>query len=73
MKQEKGMGFKEPDVTKPWGGVHGTWGGAKGNIFLSRYNTPDIKVYGAIMGPTWSRQDPGGPCVGPMDLASWDG
>ena len=24
------------------------------------------------MGPTWGRQDPGGPHVGPMDLAIWD-
>ena len=25
------------------------------------------------MGPTWGRQDPGGPHVGPMNLAIWDG
>ena len=30
---------------------------------------PDSKVHGAIMGPTWGRQDPGGPHVGPMNLA----
>ena len=30
---------------------------------------PDNKVHGANMGPTWGRQDPGGPHVGPMDLA----
>ena len=30
---------------------------------------PDSKVYGANMGPTWGRHDPGGPHVGPMDLA----
>ena len=23
------------------------------------------------MGPTWGRQDPGGPHVGPMDIAIW--
>ena len=32
---------------------------------------PDSKVYGANMGPTWGRQDPGGPHVGPMNLAIW--
>ena len=26
-----------------------------------------------FMGPTWGRQDPGGPHVGPMNLALWDG
>ena len=30
---------------------------------------PDSKVHGANMGPTWGRHDPGGPHVGPMDLA----
>ena len=28
------------------------------------------QVHGANMGPTWGRQDPGGPHVGPMNLAS---
>ena len=31
----------------------------------------DSKVYGANMGPTWGRQDPGGPHVGPIYLAIW--
>ena len=35
--------------------------------------TPDSKVHGANMGPIWGRQDPGGPHVGPMNLAIWDG
>ena len=35
-------------------------------------NIPDSKVHGANMGPIWDRQDPGGPHVGPMDLAIWD-
>ena len=34
--------------------------------------TPDSNVHGANMGPTWGRQDPGGPHVGPMNLAIWD-
>ena len=29
---------------------------------------PDSKVHGANMGPTWGRQDPGGPHVDPMNL-----
>ena len=32
---------------------------------------PDSKVHGANMGPIWGRQDPGGPHVGPMNLAIW--
>ena len=32
---------------------------------------PDSKVHGAHMGPTWDQQDPGGPHVGPMNLAIW--
>ena len=33
---------------------------------------PDSKVHGANVGPTWGRQDPGGPHVGPMNFAIWD-
>ena len=32
---------------------------------------PDNKVHGANMGPTWGRQDPGGPHVGHVNLAIW--
>ena len=32
---------------------------------------PDNKIHGANMGPTSGRQDPGGPHVGPMNLAIW--
>ena len=32
---------------------------------------PDSKVHGANMGPTWVRQVPGGPHVGPMNFAIW--
>ena len=31
--------------------------------------SPDSKVYGAIMGPTWVLWAPGGPHVGPINLA----
>ena len=34
-------------------------------------NCLDNKVHGANMGPIWGRQDPGGPHVGPMNLAIW--
>ena len=33
--------------------------------------SPDSKVHGASMGPTWGRQDPGGPHVGHTNLAIW--
>ena len=33
---------------------------------------PDSKVHGPNMGPIWGRQDPGGPHVGPMNLAIYD-
>ena len=33
----------------------------------------DIKVHGVNMGPTWGRQDPGGPHVGHRNLAIWEG
>ena len=36
------------------------------------YTTPDSKVHGANTGSTWGRQDPGGPCVGHMNLAVWN-
>ena len=32
---------------------------------------PNSKVHGANMGPSWGRQDPGGPHVGPMNFAIW--
>ena len=36
-----------------------------------RMTPPDSKVCGANMGITWGRQDPGGPHVGPINLAIW--
>ena len=33
---------------------------------------PDSKLHGANMGPTWGRQDPGGPHVGHVNLIIWD-
>ena len=37
----------------------------------AKRHAPDSKVHGAIMGPIWGRQDPGGPHVGPMNFAIW--
>ena len=37
---------------------------------FSRYY-PDSKTHVANVGPTWGRQDPGGPHVGHMNLAIW--
>ena len=34
----------------------------------AKQTNPDSKVHEAYMGPTWGRQDPGGPHVGPMNL-----
>ena len=36
-------------------------------------SNPDSKVHVANMGPTWGRQDPGGPHVGHVNLAIWEG
>ena len=35
-------------------------------------NTPDSKVHGANMGPTWVLSAPDGPHIVPMNLALWD-
>ena len=40
-------------------------------IYLFR-NIPDNKVHWVNMGPTWVLSSPGGPHVGPMNLAIWD-
>ena len=37
----------------------------------SSYTNPDSKVHGANMGPTYGRQEPGGPHAGPMNFAVW--
>ena len=42
------------------------------NMQMVHSSSPDSKVYGANMGPTWARQDPGGPHVIPMNLAIWE-
>ena len=42
------------------------------NVGVQRCNTPDSKVHGANMGPTWVLSAPDGPHVGPMNLAISD-
>ena len=36
-----------------------------------KHHYPDSKVHGANMGPTWVLSSPGGPRVGPTNLAIW--
>ena len=43
-----------------------------GRSVCLRHGCPDSKVHGAYMGPTWGRQDPGGPRVGLMTFAIWE-
>ena len=38
-------------------------------LLSCKISAPDNKVHVVYMGPTWGRQDPGGPHVGPMNLA----
>ena len=39
----------------------------------SKKHSPDHKVHGAKMGPIWGQQVPGGPHVGPVNFAIWEG
>ena len=41
-------------------------------IWLLLKRTPDSKIHGANMGPTWVLPAPDGPHVGPMNLAIRD-
>ena len=43
-----------------------------GQYETNSWHTPDSKVHGTNTGRIWGRQDPGGPHVGPMNLAIWD-
>ena len=48
----------------------------RGSRFVYHYGfyllIPDSKIHSAHMGPIWGRQEPGGPHVGPMNVAIWD-
>ena len=52
--------------------IHPVWQTPKSGLGVLQM-IPDSKVHGANMGSIWGRQDPGGPYVGPMNLAIWDG
>ena len=41
----------------------------RSSVFALKGN-PHSKVHGAVMGPIWGRQGPGGPHVGPLNLLS---
>ena len=49
-----------------------TMKGSRSHGFQTFKNNLESKVHGANMGPTWGRQDPGGPHVGPMNFAIWE-
>ena len=49
--------------------VHTFWWRKRSAVSLI---TPDSKVHGANMGPTWALSAPGGPHVGPINLAVRD-
>ena len=38
----------------------------------NKKNNPDSNAHGANMGPTWGRQNPGGPHVGHMNFVIWE-
>ena len=44
------------------------WNNVRSSV---RCTFPDSKVYGDNMGPTWCKQDPGGPHVGHVNFAIW--
>ena len=53
--------------------IHGSfWNGLKISLFQVPNSFPGSKVHGANMGPTWGRQDPGGPHIGPVNFAVWE-
>ena len=41
------------------------------NLMRHTITCPDSKIHGANVGPTWGRQDPGGPHVGHTNLVIW--
>ena len=44
----------------------------KDGLYTEMGHSPDSKVHEANMGPTWVLSTPGGPHVGPMNLAIWE-
>ena len=52
---------------------HPDWPVLKSFVAFRQGFSHDSKVHGANMGPTWVLSSPGGPHVGPMNLAIWEG
>ena len=55
-----------------WNSVIAYMDDTTNNFLYNMVDTPDSKVHGANMDPTWVLSAPGGPHVGPMKLAIWD-
>ena len=54
-----------------------TWNGedttrTQGSLLCVYFVIPDSKIHEANVGPTWGRQDQGGPNVGHMNITIWD-
>ena len=64
-------------LSQRWLGSRWPYGGTGSQYVQGPHNEtivqtyPDSKVHGANMGSIWGQQDPGGPHVGPMNLALW--
>ena len=43
----------------------------KRTLWAGKINYPDSEDHGAIKGPIWGRQDPGGPHDAPMNFVIW--
>ena len=68
-----------PSFQLRWSGGYNEWHICAKSSFSTAYTAalihneiPDSIVYWANMGPSWGRQDPAGPHVGPMNLVIWD-
>ena len=74
VKHKKRKQSQHPRRENGWntGRVH--WKGVWPCGLLSRHPlihvNPDRKIHGADVGPTWGRQDPGGPMLAPWTLLS---
>ena len=52
-------------------GIHMDMKSTVANSETHAHTNPDSKVHGTNMEPTWVLSAPGGPHVGPMNLAIW--
>ena len=56
-----------------WNDVIAYMGDTTNNFLYNMVDTPDSKVHGANIDPTWVLSAPSGPHVGPINLAIRDG